>query len=155
MRVVLQRVKWAEVRVEGEAVAGIGTGILLLAGFSSGVDREFSSSRQWSKLVAKLPDLRIFPDSQGRSNLSLRDVEGEILAVPQFTLYADCRKGRRPSFVEAADPEIATGLFQDLVQELKEMCPGRVGQGSFGAEMELSLCNWGPFTLCLDSRDFQ
>jgi len=154
MRVVLQRVKRARVLVRGEERAAIETGVLLLAGFSGEVTSELPQSPEWGKLVGKIPGLRIFPDENGRSNLSLRDVGGEILVVPQFTLFADCRKGRRPSFVDSADPETAKGLFLELVRELERLCPGRVFQGIFGAEMDLEFCNWGPVTICLDRRDF-
>ncbi len=155
MRVLLQRVKWGKVLVQGEEVSGIGTGSLLLVGFSSEVSKDFAGSKEWNKLVHKLPELRIFPDEQGRSNLSLQDIRGEMLVVPQFTLFADCRKGKRPSFVQTADPETAEVLFRELVRELETLCPGRVGQGVFGAEMELEFCNWGPVTICLDRRDWQ
>ncbi len=154
MRIVLQRVKRARVLVRGEERAAIGTGVLLLAGFSWEASSELPRSPQWGKIVGKVPELRIFPDQEGRSNLSLRDVEGEILAVPQFTLFADCRKGRRPSFTGAADPEIAQVLFGELVRKLEGMCPGRVAQGIFGEEMDLDFVNWGPVTICLDLRDF-
>ncbi len=154
MRVVLQRVKRARVLIREEERAAIGTGVLLLAGFSSEVTSELPRSAEWDKLVGKIPELRIFPDQNGRSNQSLRDVAGEILAVPQFTLFADCRKGRRPSFTGSADPETAEKLFGDLVRELKGMYPGGVAQGIFGEEMELDFVNWGPVTICLDRRDF-
>lgn len=154
MRVVLQRVKRARVLVREEERAAIGIGVLLLAGFSSEATPELPRSAEWGKLVGKIPELRIFPDQNGRSNLSLRDVGGEILAVPQFTLFADCRKGRRPSFTGSADPEIAEKLFGDLVRELEGMYHGKVARGIFGEEMELDFVNWGPVTIFLDRRDF-
>jgi D-tyrosyl-tRNA(Tyr) deacylase len=154
MRLVLQRVKRARVLVRGERRAEIGTGVMLLAGFSREATSGLPQSPEWGKLVGKVPELRIFPDEGGRSNLSLRDVGGEILAVPQFTLFADCRRGRRPSFTGAAEPATAEMLFRELVREMEGMCPGRVAQGSFGEEMDLDFVNWGPVTICLDRRDF-
>jgi len=154
MRIVLQRVKRARVLVRSQERAGIGTGVMLLVGFSGEVTRALPDSAEWRKIVGKIPELRIFPDQEGRSNLSLRDVDGEILVVPQFTLFADCRKGRRPSFVGSAEPDTAKALFGELVRELEEMCPGRTAQGIFGEEMDVDFVNWGPVTICLDRRDF-
>jgi D-tyrosyl-tRNA(Tyr) deacylase len=154
MRVVLQRVKRARVLVRCEERAAIGTGVMLLAGFSGEATADLPHTPEWRKLVDKIPVLRIFPDEKGRSNLSLLDVEGEVLVVPQFTLFADCRKGRRPSFVNSAAPDVAQALFGELVRELEQVCPGRIAQGIFGEEMDLDLVNWGPMTICLDRRDF-
>lgn len=155
MRLVLQRVKRARVTVSESTVASIGTGILLLAGFGSKDDSGMWQRPSWKKIITKVVGLRIFPDREDRMNLSLQDVGGEILAVSQFTLYADCGRGRRPSFTTAAPPKLARELFHRLVFDLENMCPGRVRQGVFGAAMDVDFCNWGPVTLVMDSGDFQ
>ena len=154
MRVVLQRVKRARVLVGGQQRAAIGTGVMLLAGFSNEASADLPQSREWRRIVTKIPELRIFPDENGRSNLSLREVDGEALIVPQFTLFADCRKGRRPSFAGSADPAVAQALFNELARKLEELCPGRTARGIFGEEMDVDFVNWGPVTICLDRRDF-
>ncbi len=155
MRLVLQRVKWARVRVSERTAASIGMGILLLAGFGQEDDTGMWERAAWKKIVTKVVGLRIFPDQDDRMNLSLQDVGGEILAVSQFTLYADCGKGRRPSFTTAAPPGLAEDLFHRLVSDLEKACPGRVRQGVFGAAMDVDFCNWGPVTLVMESGDFQ
>jgi D-tyrosyl-tRNA(Tyr) deacylase len=144
MRIVLQRVKQARVTVNGEVVGKIGPGVLLLVG----VHRD-DSTEQADFLAAKCADLRVFNDSEGRMNFSLKDVGGAALAVSQFTLYGDCRKGRRPSYVEAAAPEKGEELYEYFVKKLREQV-SMVETGRFGASMEVTLVNDGPVTLVLD-----
>ncbi len=144
MRVVLQRVSRAAVRVEGATVGEIGAGLLLLCAFAA---EDTSSCAKW--MAAKCADLRIFPDAEGKMNRSLRDVGGEVLAVSQFTLYGDCRKGRRPSFVGSAPAEQASSLYDEFLAALAaEGLP--VASGVFQAKMEVELVNDGPVTLVLD-----
>lgn len=145
MRVVLQRVSRAEVRI-GERVAGrIGRGYLLLAGFR---DTDDDSALEW--MAEKVVGLRLFPDEAGKMNLDLEAVGGEVLVVSQFTLYGDARKGRRPSFIEAAAPEVAVPLYEKFVELLRARLPGRVQTGEFGAMMDVELLNAGPVTLILE-----
>jgi D-aminoacyl-tRNA deacylase len=152
MRLVIQRVKEASVSISGRAVGSIGTGLLVLIGFGRGDDVELSRNPVWRKVLDKLINLRLFPDEQGRMNRSLEGVGGEILLVSQFTLYADLRKGRRPGFDQAAAPDLAELLYDSFVRDLRAVRPG-LQTGSFGAEMEIRLLNWGPVTLVLDSDD--
>ncbi len=150
MRIVLQRVKHANVVVDGKVVAEIGTGFLLLVGFSN---RDLKNEEiKLKKIVKKIPELRIFPDNNGKFDLSLKDVKGEVLAVSQFTLYGDVKKGRRPNFQEAAPYKEAEKLFDEFIKLLTIEIPGRVKKGIFGANMEINLCNDGPVTLILDSE---
>jgi D-tyrosyl-tRNA(Tyr) deacylase len=146
MRVVLQRVTSAAVAVDGDEVSRIGVGYLLLVGVGHD-DDETDAER----LASKIAGLRIFRDQEGRTNLDLAAVHGEALVVSQFTLYADTRKGRRPSFVPAAEPGRAAELVERLAVAL-EAGGVEVGHGVFGAEMAVSLENDGPFTLVLDSK---
>nr|WP_209280192.1 D-aminoacyl-tRNA deacylase [Desulfobaculum xiamenense] len=150
----LQRVRGARVDVDGRTVGEIGPGLLVLAGFGRDDAPELPTTRTWETMLGKMLDLRVFPDADDRLNLSLRDFGGEVLVVSQFTLYADCRKGRRPSFHLAADGKNAIELYERLVSDLEAMLPGRVRQGEFGAMMDVSLTNWGPVTVLLDSVDF-
>ncbi|MCX8035572.1 MAG: D-aminoacyl-tRNA deacylase [Candidatus Sumerlaeia bacterium] len=146
MIAVLQRVKWARVEVAGRLVGEIGPGLLALVGVAAADDEQHALA-----LADKTVHLRIFPDAQHHMNRSLLDVGGAILAVSQFTLLADCRKGRRPSFTDAAPPERANALFERYVARLREHnLP--VATGQFQAMMDVSLCNDGPVTLVLDSR---
>ncbi len=145
MRAVLQRVRNAEVMVDGAAVAGIGNGILALVAISR---EDTSKDLQW--MARKIVELRIFNDSQGKLNLSLQDTGGELLVVSQFTLYGDCRKGRRPSYINAASPDDAEKKYEDFVAIVRRILPG-VQTGKFQAMMEVSLTNDGPVTLILDS----
>ena len=144
MRVVLQRVRSASVTVEGQRVAAIGLGYLLLVGVGKG-DPEDEPPR----LAEKIANLRLFADDEGKTNLALSDVGGEVLVVSQFTLYADLRKGRRPSWGEAEDPEVAAERVEALATALEGLgLPVR--RGVFGAAMQVELVNDGPFTLVLE-----
>lgn len=145
MRVVLQRVARASVHVAGREVASIDRGFLLLVG----VGRADTAAHA-DRLAEKIVGLRIFRDADGKTNLALADVGGQVLVVSQFTLYADTRKGRRPSFVDAADPDEAAALV-DVFASALEARGVRVGRGEFGAEMAVELVNDGPFTLTFDT----
>ncbi len=150
MRIVIQRVKFAEVMVEKRSVARIDKGLFLLLGFSNN-DKEIYNSALWFKIIKKIPELRIFSDEDGKFNLSLMDVDGEILVVSQFTLYGDMKKGKRPSFTNSAPYKEAKELYKAFIKDLEKLVPGRVKQGIFGANMDINLCNSGPVTLILDS----
>jgi D-tyrosyl-tRNA(Tyr) deacylase len=146
MRLIIQRVIQAEVTVKGESIAKIGRGLLILLGVAPGDGRPDADF-----LAEKCAVLRIFEDAEGKTNLSVQDIGGEALVVSQFTLYADARKGRRPSFTEAAVPEIAEPLVQYFSERLNALgVPARTGR--FGAHMRVELINDGPFTLALDSH---
>ena len=145
MRIVLQRVTSAAVSVEGEAVGSIGNGFLVLLGVSDTDTEEIAD-----KMVDKLCKLRIFQDEAGKTNRSLADVGGELLVVSQFTLYADCSEGNRPSFFKAGNPELANRLYEYVVERCKNYVE-KVEHGVFGAYMQVQLLNDGPFTLVLDS----
>jgi len=145
MRVVLQRVKQAEVAVSGETIGRIGSGLLVLAAVSR---HDNENDLIW--MSRKIIDLRVFDDDDGNLNLSLRDVQGQLLVVSQFTLYGDCKKGRRPSYSEAAPPAQAEALYNRFVEIMRDAVPG-VQTGRFQAEMEVRLTNDGPVTLILDS----
>jgi D-tyrosyl-tRNA(Tyr) deacylase len=146
MRAVLQRVTRASVRVSGETVGEIGAGLLVLLGVARD-DREADARY----LAGKIASLRVFDDAEGRMNLSLAETGGAMLVVSQFTLYGDVRRGRRPSWIEAAQPEAAVKLYEQFVAEARKTI-GRVETGSFRALMEVELVNDGPVTLLLDSR---
>ncbi len=145
MRVVVQRVSQAQVTVGGEVVGRIGRGLLVLAGFARGDDE---AKLRW--MADKIVGLRIFPDEEGKMNRSLLEAGGDLLVVSQFTLYGDARKGKRPSFVDAAPPEEAIPLYERFLQILKETAPCAVESGSFGAMMDVALVNTGPVTLWLE-----
>lgn len=147
MKFVVQRVTEASVTVDDKVVGQIGKGFLVLVGISDEDNRQTAD-----KLVKKLTGLRIFEDSEGKTNLSLTDVGGELLMISQFTLYANCKKGYRPSFIEAGKPEMANELYEYICEECKKTIPV-VEKGIFGAHMHVSLLNDGPFTILLDSRD--
>ncbi len=146
MRFVIQRVKEACVRVDSETIGEIGKGYLVLVGVS-----DSDTEQTADKMIRKMIGLRIFEDDNGKTNLSLADVGGSLLLVSQFTLYANCKKGNRPSFIEAGDPEKANAIYEYVIRECKKSVPD-VQTGSFGAEMEVSLTNDGPFTILLDSE---
>lgn len=145
MRVVLQRVRRGEVRIDGESVGRIGRGYVVLAGFGPDDDAD---TLAW--MADKIVGLRLFADEEDRMNRSLDDVEGELLVVSQFTLYGDARKGRRPSFIGAASPDVAVPLYERFLALLEERAPGRVRSGEFGAMMDVELVNDGPVTLLLE-----
>ena len=144
MRVVLQRVSRAAVRVDGQTVGAIGRGFVVLVGFAPGDDEP---ALAW--MAEKLAGLRVFTDGEGKMNLALADVGGAVLAISQFTLYADATKGRRPSFADAAAPEIAERLYGRFVELLRQRSV-RVETGRFGAHMDVELVNDGPVTLVLE-----
>lgn len=144
MKLVIQRVSSASVAVKGETIGSIGNGFLVLIGVGDSDDEAVAD-----KFVRKLLGLRIFEDENGKTNLSLADVGGQLLLVSQFTLYANCRKGNRPSFTEAGAPDKAEALYEYIIRKCRESVPV-VETGSFGAEMQVSLVNDGPFTILLD-----
>lgn len=145
MKVVLQRVSRASVSIEGEVVGAIEGGLALLVGFTEGDGEE---TLRW--MAEKILGLRVFSDTEGKMNLSLEDVGGDLLVISQFTLYGDTRKGRRPSFVRAAPPDVAVPLYDRFLEILRESAPGRVQSGEFGAMMDVALVNAGPVTLVLE-----
>lgn len=150
MRFLIQRVSEARVQVQGATVGQIGAGLLVFVGLGEG-----DSTAVFPKLIEKLVNLRIFDDAEGKPNLSVQDVRGGLLLVSQFTLYADVRKGRRPSYSGALAPETARPLFAELVRAVSVQVPDlKVETGEFGAMMEVQLCNSGPYTLLLDSSAF-
>lgn len=147
MKVVLQRVSRAQVSVDGEIVGKIGHGFLLLLGVA-----DCDTIQIADRMVDKICKLRIFQDENGKTNLSLADVGGELLVVSQFTLYADCKKGNRPSFVKAGKPDHANALYEHFMEQCRQYVPV-VEHGVFGAMMEIELVNEGPFTLALNSEE--
>lgn len=148
MRAIIQRVSKGSVKVGGEIVGQIGPGLVVLLGVRHG-DGEGEAER----LAAKTAHLRIFADDQGKTNLSALEIGGEILVISQFTLYADCRRGRRPSFSDAARPEVAEPLLAHFVQALESAGISRIATGVFGAEMLVEIHNDGPVTIILDTDD--
>lgn len=149
MRLFIQRVLQAEVTVDGETIGKIGKGLLVFVGAGKDDNKEIAD-----KYLKKLLGLRIFEDEAGKTNLSLKDVSGELLFVSQFTLYANCKKGNRPSFFDAGEPDKAEALYEYMVEKVKESVPV-VQTGTFGAMMKVSLTNEGPFTIMLDENTFQ
>ncbi len=149
MKVVIQRVKEASVAVGKETVGEIGNGLLLLLGVGEGDTKETAD-----KLFDKIYKMRIFEDSEGKTNLSSADVNAEVLLISQFTLYANCRKGNRPSFIEAAPPSVAEELYEYAISLCKERF-SKTQTGIFGEDMKVSLLNDGPFTIVLDSRELE
>jgi D-aminoacyl-tRNA deacylase len=146
MRLLIQRVKEAKVIIEGSCQAEIGTGILLFLGVHKN-----DVISECSRLAEKLANLRIFSDPEGKVNLSLKDIKGSILIVSQFTLYADCTKGRRPSFTESAPPPIAEAIYNQFITDMRSQGV-EVSSGIFGADMQVHLTNDGPFTIILDTE---
>ena len=146
MRLVIQRVLHAEVQVDGNTIGKIGKGLLVFVGAGQDDTKEIAD-----KYLRKLLGLRIFEDENGKTNLSLKDVDGELLIVSQFTLYANCQKGNRPSFIEAGEPHMAEALYEYMIDEAKKSVPV-VEHGEFGADMKVSLLNDGPFTVILDEK---
>ena len=147
MRALLQRTSGARVRVGGEVVGEIGPGLVILLGVGPDDDEAVTDA-----LARRATELRIFDDAEGRTNLSLVDVGGEVLVVSQFTLYADTRRGRRPGFTGAAAPELAERLYLRFADALREAGVADLQTGEFGAEMEVELVNDGPFTIWLDGE---
>lgn len=147
MRFVIQRVQHASVTVDGETCGAINKGFMVLIGVS-----EEDNEAIADKLVDKMCKLRIFEDENGKTNLSLDDVNGELLLISQFTLYANCKKGNRPSFIDAGGPGKANRLYEYIIDRCKEKCPV-VEKGIFGADMKVELLNDGPFTVILDSEE--
>lgn len=145
MKMVIQRVLNAQVVVDEKEISAIGKGFLVFLGVGKG-----DTQADADKLVKKMTGLRIFSDEDDKINLALKDVSGEVLIVSQFTLYADTKKGYRPSFIDAAAPEDAEALYQYVIEETKKVIPN-VQTGSFGADMKISLTNDGPFTIILES----
>lgn len=146
MKLVIQRVTHASVTVDNKVIGKIGKGYMVLIGVSDTDTKEIAD-----KMLDKMIKLRIFEDENGKTNLSLADVGGELLLISQFTLYANCKKGNRPSFIEAGSPDHANALYEYIVEKCKERVDV-VEQGEFGAEMKVELLNDGPFTVILDSQ---
>lgn len=148
MRVVIQKVRHAQVVVEGKNVGEIAEGLLLLLGITHEDD---VSDIEW--ICKKIVQMRIFPDAEGKMNLSLIDVQGDILLISQFTLHASTKKGNRPSFIHAARPDKAKELYHDMGAHLEQLLGKPIEYGRFGAHMEVSLLNDGPVTIIMDSKD--
>lgn len=147
MKFVIQCVEHANVKVDNQIVGKIGKGMMVLIGIADTDTREIAD-----KMIDKMVKLRIFDDEQGKTNLSIQDVGGEFLLVSQFTLYADCRKGNRPSFTNAGKPDMANEMYEYIIDEVKKR--GFVAErGQFGAHMKVELLNDGPFTVILDSNE--
>ncbi len=147
MRFLIQRVSHASVEVDSKVIGKIHKGFLVFIGISQEDTKELAD-----RMIRKLLGMRIFEDENGKTNLSLTDVSGELLLISQFTLYADCRKGNRPSFIKAGNPELANELYEYIILECQKQIP-IVQMGSFGADMKISLLNDGPFTIMLDSNE--
>ena len=147
MKFVIQRVTRASVTVEDEVIGKIGNGFLVLIGVAETDTKEIAD-----KMIRKLIQLRIFEDENGKSNLALKDVDGELLLVSQFTLYADCKKGNRPSYVKAGNPVMANEMYEYIIEQCRKEIPN-VQTGSFGADMKVDLLNDGPFTILFDSDE--
>ena len=147
MKFVIQRVTNASCKVDGKLTGEINKGFLVLIGVSNEDTKEIAD-----KMTKKMLGLRIFEDENGKTNLSLKDVNGELLLISQFTLYADCKKGNRPSFINAGNPSLANDLYEYIIDLCKHEIPV-VEKGIFGADMKISLLNDGPFTIVLDSKE--
>ena len=145
MRFVIQRVTEASVTIDGEISGKIGKGYLVLIGVADTDTKEIED-----KMIRKMIGLRIFEDEQGKTNLSLADVDGGLLLVSQFTLYANCKRGNRPSFIEAGKPDMANEMYEYIIEKCRESVD-EVQTGEFGADMKVQLLNDGPFTILLDS----
>ena len=146
MKFVIQRVSEASVKVDGNIIGQIDKGFMVLIGVGQEDTKEIAD-----KMVKKLVGLRIFEDENGKTNLSLADVNGSLLLISQFTLYANCKKGYRPSFIESGAPDMASDMYEYIIDKCKETVPV-VERGIFGADMKVSLVNDGPFTIVLDSE---
>lgn len=148
MKVIIQRVLNSDVKIDGEIKGEIKKGLNLLVG----VGPE-DTLKDVEKAVDKIVNLRIFEDENGKMNLSLIDVSGDVLVISQFTLYADIRKGRRPSFTNAASPEMANKLYEEFVSHIRKSITGNVATGEFGADMKVNILNDGPVTIILDTKE--
>ena len=148
MKLVIQRVLNASVKVDDKIIGEIGKGYMVLVGIAETDTKEIAD-----KLVDKMIKLRIFEDGEGKTNLSLNDVGGELLLVSQFTLYADCKKGNRPSFIKAGNPTFANEMYEYVISKCKTYEGLKVEKGKFGDDMKVALINDGPFTIVLDSND--
>ena len=147
MKFVIQRVTEAKVTIDGAVRGEIGKGHMVLIGVADSDTKETAD-----KMVRKMCNLRIFEDENGKTNLSLADVGGSLLLISQFTLYADCKKGNRPSFTDAGAPDMASDMYEYIIEQAKTYCQN-VQRGEFGADMKVSLVNDGPFTIVLNSKD--
>lgn len=147
MRVVLQRVSKASVTIDGEIVSEIGRGMLILVGIE---DEDTQDDINW--LAAKIIQLRIFDDENGVMNLSVKDVNGDILIVSQFTLHASTKKGNRPSYIRASKPDFAIPMYEKFIQKTEELMGKKAGTGRFGAMMDVALVNDGPVTIIIDTK---
>lgn len=147
MRFVIQRVKNARVSIDQKIAGAIEKGLLVFVGVSEGDTEKIAD-----KMIKKLIGLRIFEDENGKTNLDLKTVNGNLLIISQFTLYADCKKGNRPSFIQAGSPELAKKLYDYILEKCQEQFPD-IQQGEFGADMQIALTNDGPFTILLDSDE--
>lgn len=147
MRFLIQRVTEASVTVDGQIIGSIGRGFLVFVGIKTADNKEIAD-----KMIKKLIGLRIFEDENGKTNLDMKSVNAQMLIISQFTLYADCRKGNRPSFINAGSPDMANELYQYIIKECRKEV-SIVEEGSFGADMKVSLLNDGPFTVFLDSDE--
>lgn len=147
MRLLIQKVLEADVKIDGRVNGKINKGYVVFAGIAEGDTKEIAD-----KMIKKLIGLRLFEDEEGKTNLNLATVNGEILFISQFTLYADCKKGNRPSFINAGKPDMAEPLYKYMIEALRKEVP-IVEHGEFGADMKVSLINDGPFTVMLDSRE--
>jgi len=148
MRIVVQRCSRAEVRIDGQVVGNIGKGFMLLVGITDG-----DTKTEADLLAKKVAQMRVFEDAEGKMNLALKDVGGAILSISQFTLYADCKKGNRPSFIRAARPEVAEPLYDYFNSLLRSQYGLQVETGRFGADMKVDFVNDGPVTILLDSME--
>ena len=147
MRVVIQRVSKASVTINGEIKSEINQGLLILLGIEN---EDAQEDIDW--LCGKIARLRIFGDENGAMNLSIKDIEGDIIVVSQFTLHASTKKGNRPSFIKAASPDFAVPMYKKFVSQLENELGGKIQTGEFGADMKVNLINDGPVTLCVDSK---
>lgn len=147
MRVVIQRVSEASVKIEGELVSAIKKGILILVGIE---DSDLPEDIDW--LATKITQLRIFDDENGVMNLSVKDIDGEILIVSQFTLHASTKKGNRPSYIRASKPDFAIPMYEKFIQKTEELLGKKAGTGKFGAMMDVALINDGPVTIIIDTK---